>query len=57
VFLDNGQVWRQMQGDADRAHFRPKAKDNKVIISRGSLGSYNITINDSPKLYKVTRVK
>jgi hypothetical protein len=57
LFLDNGQVWRQMQGDADRAHFRPKAKDNKVRISRGSLGSYNITINDSPKLFKVTRVK
>jgi hypothetical protein len=57
LFLDNGQVWRQIPGDADRAHFKSKASDNKVTISRGLLGSYNITINDSAKLYKVTRVK
>lgn len=57
LFLDNGQVWRQMQGDADRAQFRSKASDNKVTISRGSLGSYNLTINGSAKLFKVTRVK
>ncbi|HEY4114126.1 MAG TPA: hypothetical protein VGM17_08705 [Rhizomicrobium sp.] len=57
LFLDNGQVWRQIPGDADRAHFKSKAADNEVTITRGLLGSYNITINDSAKLYKVTRVK
>jgi len=57
VFLDNGQIWRQLQGDADRAHFKKDPKDNKVTISRGSLGSYNLTINDSSKVFKVTRVK
>jgi hypothetical protein len=57
VFLDNGQVWRQLQGDADEAHFHRTAADNKVMIERGLLGSYNLHINDSSKTYKVERVK
>ena len=57
VFLDNGQVWRQLQGEPERAHFRSNAKDNQVTISRGALGSYNLKLNDSVKIYKVTRVK
>ncbi len=57
VFLDNGQIWRQLQGDADRAHFKKKAADNKVRISRGLLGSYNLTLNDSAKVFKVERIK
>ncbi|SRR5665213_1077394 len=57
VFLDNGQVWKQIQGDTDKAHFLSKATDNKVTIDRGALGSYNLMLNDSAKTYKVTRVK
>lgn len=57
VFLDNGQVWRQIEGDVDRATFRKLPKDNKVTISRGLIGSYNLSINGSARQYKVTRVK
>ena len=57
VFLDNGQIWRQIQGDSDVAHFRRNAKDNKVEISRGLLGSYNLQIVGSERTYKVERVK
>ncbi len=57
VFLDNGQVWRQIQGDSDKATFRKAAKDNTVTIERGSLGSYNLMINDSSRNFKVERVK
>ena len=57
VFLDNGQIWRQIEGDADHAIFRKPAKDNKVTISRGFIGSYNLSLNDSDKVFKVTRVK
>lgn len=57
VFLDNGQVWRQIDGDADQAHFRRVAANNKVTIERGLIGSYNMTINDSDRVFKVTRVK
>jgi hypothetical protein len=57
VFLDNGQVWHQVKGDADRVRFPSPVSDNRVTISRGALGSYNMTVNDSPKTYKVTRLK
>jgi len=57
VFLDNGQVWRQEEGDTDRAHFAKNPKDNTVTISRGFLGSYNLTVNGSGDLIKVKRVK
>lgn len=57
VFLDNGQVWRQLEGDADHANFHHTAKDNKVTITRGMLGSYNLMINDSDRVFKVSRVK
>jgi hypothetical protein len=57
VFLDNGQVWRQIEGDADHAVFKKPAKANKVTIGRGMIGSYNLTINDSDRVFKVTRVR
>jgi hypothetical protein len=57
VFLDNGQVWRQLQGDSDHALFRKNAKDNKVTIERGLIGSYNLSVNDSTRVFKVERVK
>jgi hypothetical protein len=57
VFLNDGQVWRQIEGDADRASFKKPPQANKVTISRGFIGSYNLLINDSAKMYKVTRVK
>jgi len=54
VFLDNGQVWKEV--DADIAHFS-KNSANSVTIERGALGSYNLRINDGNKVFKVTRVK
>jgi len=57
IFLNNGQVWRQIQGDSEIAHFSRAAADNTVTIERGTLGSYNLRINDSNKVFKVTRVK
>jgi hypothetical protein len=56
VFLEGGQVWRQIEGDSGRAQFR-KNGDNTVVISRGLIGSYNLQINDSNAVYKVKRVK
>jgi hypothetical protein len=57
VFLANGQVWRQVQGDADRARFRSPPKENTITISRGAFGSYSLALNGSNHVYKVTRVK
>ncbi|MBV9330209.1 MAG: hypothetical protein JOZ55_01515 [Alphaproteobacteria bacterium] len=55
LFLDNGQIWQQLPGDVDKAIFLRSG--NKVVISRGFLGSYNLTLNGSGKLFKVRRVK
>jgi hypothetical protein len=57
VFLDNGQIWRQIEGDTDQAHFHRVAADNKVTISRGVFGSYNLQLNGGARIYKVNRVK
>lgn len=54
VFLDDGQVWRQLEGDTDKANF---SKNDKVTISRGLIGSYNLVIDGSVKTFKVKRVK
>ena len=56
VFLDNGQIWQQLQGDTDQAHFSKNQKD-QITISRGILGSYNLEIVGHNGLYKVKRIK
>lgn len=56
VFLDNGQIWQQIQGDSDKARFK-KDGPNTVTISRAFLGSYALTINDLAASYKVKRIK
>ena len=42
--------------DSERAIFH-KGGGDTVSISRGLLGSYNLQINDSNKVFKVKRVK
>ena len=55
IFLEGGEVWQEIQGDAERAIF--KKQDNTVLISRGLMGSYNLQINGSNKVFKVKRIK
>ena len=57
VELDNGQVWRQVNGDTDYARFRTPARLNLVNIERGFLGSYNLHIQGRSDGYKVRRVQ
>lgn len=57
VFLDNGQVWTQLQADSGKAHFAKNPKDVTVTIERAFLGSYSMTISDNVKLFKVKRLK
>jgi hypothetical protein len=55
--LDNGQVWRQL--DADSTMVRDPRPDTKmkITIETGALGSYNLTIEGSKGLIKVSRLK
>lgn len=57
VFLDNGQVWTQLQADSGKAHFARNPKDVTVTIERAFLGSYSMTISDNVKMFKVKRLK
>ena len=57
VELDNGQVWRQVDGDTNYARFRTPANRNLVNIEHGFLRSYNLHIQGGSEGYKVRRLK
>lgn len=57
VTLDNGQIWRQMDGDTATLRFKKNAADNTVAIRRGALGSYSMIVNKHGALAKVERAK
>ncbi len=56
VSLDNGQIWSQLAGDDSFAHFHKSGRNN-VVISRGVLRSYNLSLNGQGQEYKVRRIK
>lgn len=54
VTLDNGQVWRQVEGDTDRF----KGKEGETAkVARAFLGSYSLTVESRKQLIKVQRVR
>jgi hypothetical protein len=57
IKLDNGQWWRQIDGDTNYARFRMPANRNIVTIERGFLGSYNLHIRGLNQGYKVNRIR
>lgn len=57
VFLDNGQVWRELPSEDSNVLFKHDMAKNTVEIERGLLGSYILHLNGSLRGYKVVRVK
>jgi hypothetical protein len=55
--LDNGQVWRQLDGDSTVVSDPAPGITMKVTIETGALGSYNLTIEGRKALIKVSRLK
>jgi hypothetical protein len=55
--LDNGQVWRQLEGDDAFARWNRPAPNYVVRISRGMFGSYNLQVANNPGMFKVRRVQ
>ncbi len=55
--LDNGQVWRQLEGDTTEVAYPPTGTTMKVTIETGFLGSYNLNIEGINGLVKVRRMK
>jgi hypothetical protein len=56
VELDNGQVWKQIEGDESFARY-DKRTTRTALISRGMLGSYDLVFNDRNATFKVVRVR
>jgi hypothetical protein len=54
--LANGQVWQQIEGDVGQPQLKTKHARN-VTISRGLLGSYNLSFSDQTGRFKVDRTR
>jgi hypothetical protein len=54
--LANGQVWQQIEGDVGQPQLKRKHARN-VTISRGLLGSYNLSFSDQTGRFKVERTR
>ena len=57
ITLDNGQVWKQVNGDTSYAHWKKPAETYVVRITRGFLGSRNVTVQGEPGLFRVSRLR
>ena len=56
VTLADGQRWRQLAGDTDRAHWRLAPTAYRVSITHGFMGSYNLQIKGVAGRFKVAPV-
>jgi hypothetical protein len=55
--LDNGQVWRQIDGDNSEFYYREKDGPLQITISRGMMGSFVLKAEGKSGSLKVRRVK
>jgi len=55
--LDNGQVWRQLDGDDTDVQDPQPGKPMKIAIGTGLIGTYSLTIEGRNGLIRVRRVK
>ena len=55
--LDNGQIWRQIDGDSTVVWPPSAGAKMKVTIGVGAFNSYNLTIEGRKDLIKVNRLK
>lgn len=57
VTLENGQEWRQTDATGGTVLWTKKPSAYVAKITSGSFGSYTLHIDDSPRSYKVERVR
>ena len=56
-FLENGQVWDQVESRSFKAPKKRSEEPYFVVISKAALGSFYLQVNDKGKKVKVKRVK
>lgn len=57
VFLDNGQVWRQIDGDKATPYIRKNLDGVSATVKRGALGSYWVRLDNTRTAFKARRIK
>jgi hypothetical protein len=57
VTLTNGQVWRQVDGDRNLAHWDKRASDYVALVETGMGSDFNMEVTGEVGLYKVTRLR
>jgi len=57
VELENGQEWRQADMEGGTSSWDRKASDYGVLISDGAFGTHNLRTTDSPRIFRVKRVR
>jgi hypothetical protein len=55
--LDNGQVWKQVDGDLTEVRDPDKGEQMKVSIETGMFGSYSLRVEGRKGIVKVRRIK
>jgi hypothetical protein len=55
--LDNGQVWKQIDGDQSDVAAPKEGEPMKVTIEKAILGSYSLSIDGRRGIVKVRRIK
>jgi hypothetical protein len=56
VTLDNGEVWRQLDGDGHIARWSKAAPSYAVTIINGAAKSFSLSVKGNPLSYKVRRI-
>jgi hypothetical protein len=57
VTLENGQEWRQTDADGGTVRWTKKPSAYLAKITSGSFGSFALSTDDSPRSYRVERVR
>lgn len=56
VTLENGEVWRQVDGDNHTAHWSKAPHSYAVTIINGAFKSFSLSVAGNPAGYKVQRI-
>lgn len=56
VTLENGEVWRQLDGDGHVARWSKAPRSYAVTIINGAAKSFSMSVKGSPVSYKVRRI-
>lgn len=56
VSLDNGQIWRQLDGDRTKIGARKISGIRTVTIRKGAVGGYWMTLNEIDQQIRVKRI-